>query len=380
MTVSTPPPGAPVRSRDDARRRRPLALPSVVPGEPRIRGVRHAHPHRADAAAQRPDRDRGRGRTQPVRNRPVAVAPRSHRHAGRPHARARRVHDRARHHLRGSRPLRRDRRPAGRRAGRYSSCGRRGPWLRADVRRAARTIDRVRAAPAAPRGDSARRGPGGRSVLPGHWRDLQPADPDGSGRRLRVPERCARSRRPSASRAAAAGARRPCPPRPRAGDRRRGDQDARRRPSRHQRERRVAAPRQPDRAARRQEQSAAALSGRQTHLPLRVGRRRAERPDAAPAPSRTRSSSLERPPSARARSWRRPSIRCLPASKCRPRWRTTCCSRTSFTVPSTGRWPRHRPSWGSGSSRRCSSGGSVSPGAGSAWRSASRACGAARSG
>ena len=59
-------------------------------------------------------------------------------------------------------------------------------------------------------------------------------------------------------------------------------------------------------------------------------------------PSRTRSSSSARPRSARARSWRRRSTRCLRASRCRPRWPTTCCSRTSSAGPSTARWSRRR--------------------------------------
>ena len=103
-------------------------------------------------------------------------------------------------------------------------------------------------------------------------------------RRVRVPERRARSRRPAAARAAAAwsidgrvypasalaavtaatGAR---------------DVGAPRR----QRERLVAdARRAAARAARRQEQSAAALSRPQAHVSVRVGRRRAERQRAAP--------------------------------------------------------------------------------------------------
>ena len=57
--------------------------------------LRRARARRAAAAAERPHRDRRRRRAQPVRDRPVAVAPRRHRQADRAHARSRRV-DRSR--------------------------------------------------------------------------------------------------------------------------------------------------------------------------------------------------------------------------------------------------------------------------------------------
>ena len=62
-------------------------------------------------------------------------------------------------------------------------------------------------------------------------------------------------------------------------------------------------------AARRQEQSAVALPRGQAHLPVRLGRGRAEWRGARRTRSRTRSCSSERPRSARAKSSRRRSIR-----------------------------------------------------------------------
>ena len=53
-----------------------------------------------------------------------------------------------------------------------------------------------------------------------------------------------------------------------------------------------------------------------------------------------RSSSWARRRSARAKSWRRRSTRCSPASKCRRPSPTTCCSRTSSRGPSTRRRSR----------------------------------------
>ena len=57
-------------------------------------------------------------------------------------------------------------------------------------------------------------------------------------------------------------------------------------------------------------------------------------PDAALA--RTRSCSSGRPRSARARSSPRRSTRCSPASRCRPPWRTTCCSSDFIHRPEYG--------------------------------------------
>ena len=108
--ISTPPPGAPVRARDDARHRCPLAL-SPARCSPNLDYSAY------DALIRT-------ARTQPPGGQIVIVDvdERSlsaigqwpwrrdrHRHADRPHARARRVDDRARHHLRRSGPLRRQR-------------------------------------------------------------------------------------------------------------------------------------------------------------------------------------------------------------------------------------------------------------------------------
>ena len=194
-----------------------------------------------------------------------------------PYPRSRRLDHRARHHVRGVGPVRRRRRGDRPGDGRCAAPRPGRARLRADVRQRVDAVERVRAAPARPR----RRAPGrradARSVLPGHGRRLQPPGPDAGGRRLGISERRPGPRRPSQARAPAGGVRRPGLSGARARGGHCGEEHARRQPAGQQRERGLAVVRQPERAARRQEQPAAPLSGPPADVPVRVGRRHPER-------------------------------------------------------------------------------------------------------
>ena len=236
------------------------------------------------------------------------------------------------------------RREAGRDACRWPRRAR----LRHDVRRRERHRQSMPAASARTCGDAPRRFER-RAVLPCDRRRLQPSGPDQSRQRVGIPERCAGSRRASPTHSGAhRDATAACIRASRVTSVMSvtGTRDATLRVDQRQLVGVVA--RQAKRAARRQEQSAAALSRPQTNVSLRLGGRRAPRPARRRTLSRTRSSWSERPPWGHAKSCRRRSTRCLPASRFRPPSPTTSFSRTSSGVRRTRSRSRRSSSSGFG--------------------------------
>ncbi len=102
---------------------------------------------------------------------------------------------------------------------------------------------------------------------------------DEGRRSVRISQRCPGPGWPAQARAAAGVVRRPCLSGARSRRRHRGQEHPRCQPARRQRELGHAVVRQPERAARRQEQHAAPVSGAPADVPVCVGHGRAERRD-----------------------------------------------------------------------------------------------------
>ena len=245
----------------------------AYPDPRRIRRLRHAGARDYPSPAQ-PARGRGgRRREEPDRHRPVAVAPRRHRHADRaPAGDGRRRHRRGRH-LPGIGSRRQRLALARQPAGRHAAPGPHGARLCDAVRRrrgGGRALRRASAWPGGGHAARARRP----SPVPGHRRRVQPAAPQRGRGPLGLPERGTRRRRHPAPGPGADGGRGRDLSQPGAGHRGVGGEGRKRGASRRQRQRVGPGDRRILDSPRWPRQPAGAVSRRKAHLPLSLGGRR----------------------------------------------------------------------------------------------------------
>ena len=342
----------------------------------------------SDEAAGRPRRHRRHRRPQPVDDRPVAVASRSHRAADRPAARTGR-RGRSRSTSSSPKPIApiptRSNRRRGTRAWRArwregrvvlgyaltfgTDGGRRDCVLHPFGRPMVQPKDEAVDDPAV-----SRRG-----------RDLQPAGAGAGRRRVRIPQRRAGLRRHSPARAPAHRARRQHLSRPCARGGSRGDRRARqlRSASKNENTTSLELTDRPG-SARRQEQPAAALPRHEALVPLRVGGRRARRPRC-----RRRLQEQDR---VRRHDGARHARGGVDAARYAVRRRRSAGDRrrqpaaaaTSCRAPSTRRRSKSSPCSRSASRSRCWSArvglplGAIAGGRAPAWRSGSRCAGSCR--